>query len=416
MKFGRIHVIRDGTYRKLSSTFGEFQDLLKVALGQDSAKLLDHASLLQHSPLKASIAKSAVLGPDLDDEHSREAAERVTDAYRRAAAVSAQSGGDLITAPHRDFVAALSEGRVEQVRWALARMFHTRLVWGLGQVDPGHPSILLHPNAEPNHLQLKLTDTLASLAEAVGAARVSCPENNPVDLLNPLDVDLEALLRRLEAATGTDVSFPKVGAAYGGWVCGKLVTLDSLCHSYSVVRLGQLGAEHESRVAEVGGGYGCLAALMYRAGYRHYAVYDLPWLNAVQGYFLIMALPTGSVRLYGEPDDIGTLHVLPYPELNNVPDRSVDYVIHTDSLREVGEPKAGGFLDAIHRILRGSLFSVNREASGASPGVGSQRCVAELVAKHGGFHVASRHRYWMRAGYVEEVFVPKPAAALAAAA
>ena len=38
-----------------------------------------------------------------------------------------------------------------------------------------------------------------------------------------------------------------------------------------------------------------------RAGFTDYAIYDLPWVNALQGYYLIMALPEGSVRLYGEP-------------------------------------------------------------------------------------------------------------------
>jgi hypothetical protein len=419
MKLGRFHLLRDSTYRKLSAAYGEFQSLVRAALGPDSAKLLDHAGLLAHSPLQARIAKSAVLGPDIDNEQSREATERVVAAFRRAAEVtptSAPSMWDMIGAQQRDFVGALAEGKVDLARWALARMFHTRLVWGLGQVDPGHPSILLHPDSEPNHLQLKLTDTLVSLAEAFGAVRLTCPEQDPAGRLKPLDVDLDVLLERLEAASGLDVSFPKVGAPYGGWVGGQLVTIDSLTHSYSVHRFRQFGAKTEAQVAEIGGGYGCLAALMHRAGFRHFTVYDLPWVNALQGYFLIMALPPGSVRLFGEPEEMGTLQVLPHGELDRVADRSVDYVVNTDSLPEMGEATARGYVATIHRILRGSFYSVNQEVCGEVPGIGPQNCVAEMVAQHGGFHVAARHRYWMRPGYVEEVFVPNAAAVLAAAA
>jgi hypothetical protein len=312
----------------------------------------------------------------------------------------------MLDAKQRDFVVALTEGRSEQVRLALARMFHTRLVCGLGHVDASHPAILLHPGADALRLQLRLTDTLVSLAEAVGVARVTCPERDPVGRMRPLDMDLDALLGRVEAATGLDVSFPKVGAAYGGWIDGRLVTVDGLAHSYTVIRVQQLGAKPGAPFAEVGGGYGCLAGLMCRAGYQNYAVYDIPWVNALQGYFLIMALPPGSVRLYGEPERMGSLQVLPYSELDQVADGSVDFVINTDSLPETGAVLARKQIATIHRILRGNFVSVNREASRDDP----QCVVADVVAEHGGFRVVSRHRSWVRAGFVEEVFMPKDAA------
>jgi hypothetical protein len=413
MKLGPFHVLRDGTYKKLSAAYNDFQDLLESALGHDRAPLLDHASLLQHSPLRARVAQSAVLCPDADADPSREAAERVVAAYQRAVAANAVPPvRDMLDAQQRDFVVALTEGRTEAVRLALARMFHTRLVCGLGHVDASHPAILLHPGADALRLQLRLTDTLVSLAEAVGVARVTCPERDPVGRMKPLDVDLYALLGQVEAATGLDVSFPKVGAAYGGWIDGRLVTVDSLAHSHTVLRVQQLGAKSGAQFAEVGGGYGCLACLMYRAGYQNYAMYDMPWVNALQGYFLIMALPPGSVRLFGESESTGSLQVLPYSELDHAAEHSVDLVINTDSLPQLGEVTARKHVAAIHRILRGNFVSVNQETPGDRP-----HCVvADVVAEHGGFRGVSRHRSWVRTGFVEEVFTRRDAVALAAAA
>ena len=57
-------------------------------------------------------------------------------------------------------------------------------------------------------------------------------------------------------------------------------------------------------------------------------------------------------------------------------------------------------------MTRTAFLSVNQEAKAYVPGVGPQQCVAELVDEAGGFERVSRQRYWMRQGYVEEVYRP----------
>jgi hypothetical protein len=145
--------------------------------------------------------------------------------------------------------------------------------------------------------------------------------------------------------------------------------------------------------------------LAYRAGLTDYAVYDLPWVNALQGYFLIMALPPGSVRLYGE--DAGTLAVLPGWSFGQVADRSVDYVVNSNSLPEMGAETARGYVRDIRRAVRKLFLSINQECKVPVMDYGPQQCVAELVAAEGGFRRLSRSRYWVRHGYIEEVFRPE---------
>jgi hypothetical protein len=252
-----------------------------------------------------------------------------------------------------------------------------------------------------------------SLAEAVGVLRVACPEDDPLGRLTPLDVDAEALLARVEAAAGVDASAPRVGAACGAWVGGRLVSVDSLTQSYTMLRLRQLGATVGNRFAEIGGGYGCLAALMARAGHRNYTVYDLPWANAVQGYYLLMALPPGTVRLFDEPESAGPVRVLPYGEFDRAEAASVDYAVRTAGSVAGGVPALRNVVENLGRVVRGYLYSMAREPCGEGPGTAVPR-LTDAAAGH--FRLVSRHRAWMRVGSVEEVYVPQARAAHAAAA
>jgi hypothetical protein len=134
----------------------------------------------------------------------------------------------------------------------------------------------------------------------------------------------------------------------------------------------------------------------------------LPWVNALQGYFLIMALPPGAVRLYGETG--GDVAVLPHWCVRSLPDGSVDHMVNSDSMPEMGVETARDYVRQISRLLRGGglFLSINQEGKGANADVGPQNWVAELIAEHGGFRAASRQRGWMRQGYVEEVLVSEP--------
>jgi hypothetical protein len=145
-----------------------------------------------------------------------------------------------------------------------------------------------------------------------------------------------------------------------------------------------------------------------RNGFTDYTIVDLPWVNLLQGYFLIMGLPPDTVSLFGEPER--SVKVLPFWTFADLPDRSIDYIINTDSLPEMGAETAFRYLTEIARIVRGRFFSINQEAKTRNVDVGRQNCVLELAAASGGLDLIERNRAWMRQGYVEEIFAPKPSA------
>ena len=408
MKLGPLHVIRDATFRELHDSRADWERVhgaLAAAAGNPLAgSALEHANELLHSPLGARVAPAALPPePTDDDPRDRAAAERVVAAYRRAMRDRFEpptpSMWDRITREKGDFLTALAGGDVPAVQRALARMFVTDLTWGLGQTHPSHVGLLRSPG--PTHLHLTFTDKLLCLAEAVGAARLTSIHQEPTEHLRPLDRDLDHLYEAAAAKLGFDPAFPAVGCAFGFRVAGRLATIDGLTHAYTGRRLRQLDADTGF---EIGGGYGCLALRARRAGVQRYAIFDLPWVNALQGYFLIRTLPEGTVRLYGE--STGDVRVLPYWALENEPEKSCDGAVNTDSLPEMGRATAAGYLPQIRRAARRFFLSINQEAKAGVPGVGEQNCVAELVEEAGGFAVLSRQRYWLRQGYVEEVFRP----------
>jgi SAM-dependent methyltransferase len=360
-----------------------------------------------HPPIAVNTATPWILDPDPVDDRSRQAVGRVVEAYHRAMKdfePPARSMWDVIQDGHGDFIDGLHGRSLEAVGKSLGRMFQSELIWGLGHVSPVHATWLRENPRSP--IYLGLTDGLVSLGEAVGARRVVSIQQQGVRAHEEaLLVDPVAVLEAIEGKTELDLSFPKIGAACGFRFGDRLVTLDSLWHSYTLYRLRQLGASSHSSMMEIGGGYGCLAYFAYKAGHRRYVIVDLPWVNALQGYFLIMALPPGAVRLYGETG--GEIAVLPHWCVRSLPDRSVDYVVNSDSMPEMGIETARDYVRQVARLLRpGGLFlSINQEGRGANADVGPQNWVADLIAEHGGFRVASRQRGWMRQGYVEEVFV-----------
>lgn len=416
MKFGPFHLIRNITFARLAKSERLWHHFSSELAGAEktgnplAARVLEHTHGLLHSPLSARFAPTVKPSGRVHPK-SREAAERVVAAFQRTlkddASPPTASMWDALTGERREFLTALTAGDVGTVKRMLELLFNTPLVHGLGQVHVSHLEILDEPIT---HLGFHFTDTLVSLAESLGACRVSCMGQDAPGHLRPLHRDLERLYEASIAKLGFDADYPDICNAFGFRLGGRIVTIDSLTHAYAAYRLHQLDAGMASSVFEIGGGYGGLALMAHRAGVGRYAVFDLPWVNALQGYFLITCLPENAVRLYGETG--GNLRIEPYWRLDR--EESCDFVVNSDSLPEMGQATARGYLKTIRSLNPRAFLSINQEAKAHYGGAEPQNCVRELIDSTGGFRTVSRQRHWLRQGYVEEVFEPmkaEPAAA-----
>jgi hypothetical protein len=429
MKVGPVHVVTEATMTWMQSALNrlstgladsnqEIERLAKLlsATMAERDRLLtlmtdvgSHAHRLMHHPAFAKYPPNWVAEPDMEDARSLAAAERVVAAYQRASSKARAQDSGMWTHAERnnaDFLRSLKDGDVQDVRRRLARLFRSSLINGLGRFHESMPEQI---RAQPigNRVQLQFTDVLVSLAEGASAGRVTSVEQDAEGHARSLDVCHDSLLHEIEIRTGLNLAFPEVCGAFGCLIAGKRVAIDSIVHSYTVHRLGQLGVEKTCRVAEIGGGYGCLSGLFGRRGIAEYSIYDLPWVNALQGYFLIMAFPETSIRLYGE--STGKIAVLPFNEFFSLPSKCVDVVINTDSLPEIGPECARAYVRKIEQVAGRFFFSINQEAKAPVESFGPQLCVTELVREVSNMTCRSRQRYWMRPGYVEEVFIPESA-------
>lgn len=283
------------------------------------------------------------------------------------------------------FHRALREADAPALAAMLAGLFQSHLAHGIAM---GRTTATLARHA-PEQFAAGWCDRLLRLAEALAVAHVRSPEQS--DYGAPLTfADLHA---RIESALGFPLRFPDVGAPYGVRLGGSLLPEHAFSHAYAAWRIGQLGG---TRFAEIGGGFGGLAWFM-RTPRRRHTILDLPFTNALQGWFLLKA--GLDVSLHGEAE--AAIRVLPWWEIER--DETYDIVINQDSIPEMPPETASGYVARI-RAIAPLFYSINQEAAAPNTEAFRQVIVPELVARDGGYRRLSRNLFWLRDGYVEEVY------------
>lgn len=352
--------------------------------------------------------KPAVVLSRADTALDMKLIERVAAVYRRASQHfqnASPSMWDQLQAQRRDFIAALESGDVADIGGFVKTMFRTDLLDGMAHAE----AIFVDESRNPyvrDYFRLRVTDSLLSLGEALALQPVpSFAQMRLPDYIAHLRTDQDALYRGIEAALGFSLAAPDIGMPPGCRLNGVLTTPDMIRHAYTAHRLRSLGFGAESRILEIGGGFGAAALLAYRAGQRRYTIIDLPYVGAIQMLYLGHAL--GADKVAGLGESAAAITLLPPPAIHDIPDKSIDLVINTDSLPEIGRAAALDYMREIKRIAR-AFLSINQEAQKDHPGVGRQNFVPELAEATGGFVRRHRFRHWMEQGYVEEYYSLEP--------
>ena len=254
---------------------------------------------------------------------------------------------------------------------------------------------------------LFILDRLVSLAEIVGVLRMENPEQGRWG--ENLYEAPDELVAKLENALGIGITVPPVE--------GCLFTLETksgrlhfrdITALYAAWRIRAITNHLEgAAICEIGGGVGRVAYYCSKFGIGNFAIFDLPLVNVLQGYFLIRALPGANVVLYGEdmPADGRAIRVLPGWAFQEVPSKTFDLVLNQDSFPEIERSTVRQYLREIARTTRSHFLSINHEAE--SPiGASAARTlvVGDVVQEVGGFERLYRFPCWVRAGYVEELY------------
>jgi hypothetical protein len=88
-----------------------------------------------------------------------------------------------------------------------------------------------------------------------------------------------------------------------------------------------------------------------------------------------------------------------------MPDRTFDLVLNSDSFPEIPRDVVAGYLRAIARKSRRYFFSINQESEGPmGPHRIPQTVVPRLADEVPALSRVQRFPYWLRRGYVEELY------------
>ncbi|MEJ7787608.1 MAG: putative sugar O-methyltransferase [Solirubrobacteraceae bacterium] len=356
----------------------------------------------------------AVLVPDkLATEHDVAIAERLLAAYRAASSAPqpprAADRADVwtrIMAGQGRLASILRRGDPRELAAYLCNLSRHDASEGLEQGSYGFQRVMGDPSYR-RFVALMVGDALVSLAEAVGALAVENPEQGPFG--QSIHRDPAELVERISARVGTDVAPPDVDGGllkidtgrglFGGRDANAIYTAHLLRQTTLDLRA--------PRICEIGAGSGRVAYWSRRFGLDSYTVVDLPHINVVQGYYLLKSLPGEEVSLYGEdPPGVasGRVQILPAHAIADLQGPLFDLVLNQDSFPEIDPATVADYLRWITRCCEGSLLSINFESK---PPYGRGRAhlsVPELVGEVGGFELTHRFPYWLRRGYVVELY------------
>jgi hypothetical protein len=302
-------------------------------------------------------------------------------------------------------IGALEGAAYAELHRILSRFFITPEAHGFAWGD----EVLAVYRAHPAHCGLLWLDRLTGLAHAVGALPVPSPEGGVSDHYRCIaEAETGSVVAAVEKRLGTTLTFPDVCGAFGGRLAGRAFPDYAFLLLLAAFNLRQLAPVACPTVLEVGGGFGGLAYFLAQLLPCRHTIYDLPFVSAVQAYFLHRTLPGRTILLYGEtaggPADCV---LLPGWELlRDPPPPPVDLAVNTDSLPEIPRKQAVSYLTAIGSCLRGPLLSINQETPAFSPDQFDRTSVFQLVEATGGLRCVQRCPFFLRPGYVQELFYP----------
>lgn len=132
--------------------------------------------------------------------------------------------------------------------------------------------------------------------------------------------------------------------------------------------------------------------------------FDLPYVQILAAFEVMRAFPDKKIKLYGEEVLNPEFIFLPYFLFSEQPENTFDIVVNQDSMPEIMESIVIDYLKAIKKNTKSFFVSVNQESKPPRHGKDKQNRVFDLVQKVGGYKLFSRNLFWIRKGYVEEVF------------
>ncbi len=259
-----------------------------------------------------------------------------------------------------------------------------------------------HQGTAPSSVALSYLDKLICLGEALGVLSLENPEQRARWGEN-LYCDINEVLHGIESIAGISLALPNGVIPITGLKTSRGPLHYRHFNSfYTAFRAKALIRDSEA-ICEYGAGLGLVAYYACMLGFRDYTIFDLPIIGVFSGNFLINALAADAVCLYGEHSRTAAVNVLPYWSCTDVPSRKYALAINQDSFPEIDSSVVSEYFRQIERTTERYFLSINQEAQ-APMGSRHQNSVSAMLRSFKDFHQLYRMKYWIREGYVEELY------------
>ena len=259
-----------------------------------------------------------------------------------------------------------------------------------------------HLNKAERNVAISYFDKLVCLAEAVGAIALENPEQGAWG--ENVKLDVKTLIELIEVQTGTSLHVPQGIVPVSGIESPVgPIHYRHLNSYYAAWRAKTLVGKTGGSVCEFGAGNGIAAYYAHRMGIAKYTTIDLPLTNVFSGWFLINAIGADKVCLHGESSDVNGIQLLPSWKCADIEANAFDLVLNQDSFPEIDKTLLLSYFEVIQKIASQYFLSINHETESPMADVGHSN-VSKLLKYNPHFALLSRTKYWIREGYVEELY------------
>jgi len=309
----------------------------------------------------------------------------------------------LAKGPHSSFFELLKKENIKEIAFYLCNMSRMGITHGITQGEIEFNKITSEP-VHRNWLGLFMFDELIALAEAFGVIPLENPEQGNYGMA--IFSNIDEIVKKIENFLGISIIPPNIeGGTY------KLKTKKGDFHYRDIASLYTAWRCREilkniqnPSMCEIGAGIGKTAYYSNLLGIKRYTIIDLPHINILQGFYLIKSLPKEKISLYGEKNN-GNISILPDFAFAKTNGKVFDLTLNQDSFPEIDKKTVLDYLNKIKLHTKDFFLSINQESQNTMMvGDLKQHIVSELVSEARGFEKVYRFPYWLRAGYIEELY------------
>ena len=235
-----------------------------------------------------------------------------------------------------------------------------------------------------------LADKILSFAEYLGILRYNNSEKFRVDLIK---IKVDSLIDKIEEKIEIKLKFENPFPGETGILTKKgILTSRELQAIYQAYKLKVFFKKKKNiKILEIGGGLGRTAFYSYKFGLRDFTLVDLRIPLLCQFNYLSRALSEKSLNF--NKNNKNKINLVS-PDILFKQNKKFDLVFNSDSFTEIDSLNQKKYVEYIKKNSK-YFYSINHESN--------KNTVRDLLSFKNVKNL-SRNPYWLRKGYLEEVF------------